>query len=123
MQTRWLLSAIAGLLVAATAHAKLPPPTLTPEQQAKAAEAAARTAWSNKVADFQLCRSMDRVAAHYQADVKKRGSTPPALDPAPPACVDPGPFVAPSATPAVAAAAPAPAAAPQAATAAAPAKK
>lgn len=101
----------AGLLVATTAHAKLPPPNLTPEQKAKAAETAARTAWSGKVADYQLCRSMDRVAAHYQADMKKRGSTAPAVDPAPPACVDPGPFVAPPPT-AAAPAAPAVAAAP-----------
>lgn len=94
-----------GLLLAGAAQAKLVAPTLTPEQKEKAAEAAARTAWSGKVADYQLCKSMDRVAAHYQSDMKRRGSTPPALDPAPPACADPGPFVAPGA----AAAAPAPA--------------
>jgi hypothetical protein len=86
------------------AHAKLPAPTLTQEQKDKAAEAAAKTAWGSKVADFQLCRSMDRVAAHMQADLRKRGATPPAVEPPAPACVDPGAFVPPVAVPAPAAA-------------------
>lgn len=77
--------------VAVPAQAKLPAANPTPEEKAKAAEAAARTAWSNKVADFQLCRSMDRVAVHYQEAAKKRGTNV-APDPAAPACTDPGPF-------------------------------
>ena len=71
--------------------AKLPAPS--DEAKTKAAEAAAKTAWSNKVADYQLCKSMDRVAAKYDADAKKaaKATKPPT---ATPACADPGPFVA-----------------------------
>lgn len=105
-------------LSCAGAVAKLPPPS--DEAKAKAAEAAAKTAHGNKVADFQLCKSMDRVAAAYRASAKKAGKdVKPAVDT--PACADPGPFVytppapAGTAAPAVAAApaaAPAPAATP-----------
>ena len=98
------------LLCAAATQAKLPAPS--DEAKAKAAEAAAKTAWSNKVADFQLCRSMDKVAASYEAEARKAGKAtkPPT---ATPACADPGPFVAAapaSATAPAAAAAPASAA-------------
>lgn len=77
--------------VAATASAKIPPPVLNDEQKAKAAEAAARTTWSNLVASYQLCRSMDKVAARYFADAKAAGKD---VKPAVPAgdCTDPGPF-------------------------------
>lgn len=81
-----------GLLPVAvgSAWAKLPP--LNDEAKAKAAEAAAKTAHGNKVADFQLCKSMDRVAATYRDGAKKSGKdVKPATDT--PACVDPGPFV------------------------------
>lgn len=102
-----LLAALAG-----PSLAKLPPPS--DEAKAKAAAAAAKTAHAGKVAGYQLCRVMDKVAADYQAQAKKAGkSVPPPV--ATPACVDPGAF---SAAPAGAAAAPAVAAAP-----AAPAKK
>jgi hypothetical protein len=85
---------------------------LSDEAKAKAAEAAAKTAWGGKVADFQLCKSMERVAAHYQADLKKAGKEAKPATATPP-CADPGPFVYPP--PAVAAVpAPAPAAAPAA---------
>jgi hypothetical protein len=104
------------------AWAKLPPPS--EEAKAKAAEAAAKTAHGNKVADFQLCKSMDKVAAKYQASMKaaSKEAKPPTETPA---CADPGPFVwpvpaAPAAAAAPAPAAPVPAAAPAAA---APAKK
>jgi hypothetical protein len=93
------------------AAAKLPPPS--DEAKAKAAEAAAKTAHGNQVANFQLCKSMDRVAATYMADAKKAGKeVKPATATAP--CADPGPFVypPPAATAAAATpAAPAPAAA------------
>jgi hypothetical protein len=105
-------------LAAAPAWAKLPPPS--EEAKAKAAEAAAKAAWSGKVDAYALCKSMDSVAARYYADVKKAGKDvkPPV---ATPPCADPGPFVytpavaAPAAVPATAApagAAPAVAAAP-----------
>lgn len=93
-----------ALLAAAPAFAKLPPPS--DEAKAKAAEAAAKTAHGNKVADFQLCKSMERVAARYLADAGKAGKAVKPTDT--PACVDPGPFGAAPAAPA----APAPASAP-----------
>ena len=52
-----------GAVAAGSALAKLPAPVLTDEAKAKAAEAAAKTAHGNKVADYQLCKSMDRVGA------------------------------------------------------------
>ena len=119
---------LATLLLASffsvSAMAKLPAPS--DEAKAKTAEAAAKTAHGNKVADYQLCKSREKVAAHYYKTAKATGkpTTPPV---ATPACADPGPYVAAPAAPAVAAA-PAPAAAkpgatPAAPAAAAPAKK
>ncbi len=99
-------------LFSASAMAKLPAPS--DEAKAKAAEAAAKTAHGNKVADFQLCKSREKVAAHYYKTAKAGGkpTNPPV---ATPACVDPGAYVAaaPAAAPA-APAAPAVAAAPAA---------
>ena len=66
------LCTIAVLACAATAaSAKLP--ALNDEAKAKAAEATARTAWSDKVGAFQLCKAQDRVAARYMSDAKKAG--------------------------------------------------
>ena len=80
---------VAWLLLSAGAQAKLPP--LNDEAKAKAAETAAKTAWTNKLADFQLCKVMDRVAAAYRANAKTAGKeAPPAVET--PACTDPGPF-------------------------------
>ncbi len=104
------------------ALAKLPPPALTDEAKAKAAEAAAKTAHGNKLADFQLCRSMDRVALRYQGDVKKAGKEAKPATATPP-CADPGAFVFPPPAATATAAAPAPAPAPAPAAAKAPAKK
>ena len=118
---------IAALMLGASAVslAKLPP--LSDEAKAKAAEAAAKTAWAGKVDGFALCKSQDKAAAKAAKSGKtgKSVATPP--------CADPGPFVytpavaaAPAAAPAVAGApaAKAPAAAPATAPAApAPAKK
>lgn len=81
-----------SLLLAFSAHAKLPAPVLTDEAKAKAAEAAAKTAHGNKVAAFQLCRSMDRAASHYFKTASTAGKPVKAAQAAP-ACVDPGPFV------------------------------
>ena len=108
------LAAALGAMSAGSALAKLPAPVLSDEAKAKAAEAAAKTAHGNKLADFQLCRSMDRVAARYLADAKKTGKDlkPPT---ATPACTDPGAFVYPPPTTAAAAPAAAPSATPAAA--------
>lgn len=74
---------LAGVVLAANAWAKLPAPT--PEAQAKAAEAAAKSAWSGKVDNYKLCLAQDRVAAHYsKTSGKPVGASAP--------CTDPGPF-------------------------------
>jgi phage protein D len=119
-----LATLLLASLFSVSAMAKLP--ALSDEAKAKAAEAAAKTAHGNKVADYQLCKSREKVAAHYYKTAKATGkpTTPPV---ATPACADPGAYVAAApAAPAVAAA-PAPAAAKPgaapAAPAAAPAKK
>jgi hypothetical protein len=97
--------------------AKLPAPS--DEAKAKAAEAAAKTAWSGKVDGYLLCKAQDRTVVHYK---KSQGEAKPAAPATP--CADPGPFVyepavagAPASAPVAAtpAAAPAPAAAPVAA--------
>lgn len=80
----------------AIAFAALPP--LTPEAQAAADLAKAKTAYAGRVGAYQLCQSMNKVADKYRVS----GT------PAPAACVAPPPFVAPVA--AAAAPAPAPAA-------------
>jgi hypothetical protein len=85
---RTLFATLAASLLAATAHAKLPAPS--DEAKAKAAEAAAKTAWADKVGGYQLCQSMNRVADHYRKDHK---DAPAAV--ATPACADPGAFVPP----------------------------
>ena len=124
-----LATLVVASLFSASVMAKLP--ALSDEAKAKAAEAAAKTAHGNKVADFQLCKSREKVAAHYYKTAKSSGkqTTPPV---ATPPCADPGPFVAaaPAAAPAAVAAAPAagakpaaPAAPAAAPAAAAPAKK
>ncbi|HWS05791.1 MAG TPA: hypothetical protein VN230_08390 [Burkholderiaceae bacterium] len=96
-----IILALATLL-APVALAKLPP--LSDEAKAKAAEAAAKTAWNGKVDAYQLCRAQERVAASFFKSAKAAGKeVRPAMET--PACADPGPFVY---TP-VAAAAPAPA--------------
>jgi hypothetical protein len=70
------------------ALAKLPPPS--DDAKAKAAEAAAKTAYADKVGAYKLCQSMDRVAATYLADAKRAGKD---MKPvATPPCADPGPF-------------------------------
>jgi phage protein D len=122
-----LATLVLASLFSVSALAKLP--ALSDEAKAKAAEAAAKTAHGNKVADFQLCKSREKVAAHYYKTAKSssKQTTPPV---ATPPCADPGPFVAAApAAPAAVAAAPAagakpaaPATAPAAAPAA-PAKK
>ena len=88
------------LSVSAVSLAKLPP--LSDEAKAKAAEAAAKTAWAGKVDGYALCKAQDKAAAKTAKSGKAGKAT------ATPPCADPGPFVY---TPAVAAA---PAAAPAA---------
>ena len=90
MKRTVILSILA--LAGTVALAKLPP--LSDEAKAKAAEAAAKTAHGNKVAEFQLCKTMDRVATKYMAEAKKAGKDVKPATATPP-CTDPGPFVYP----------------------------
>jgi hypothetical protein len=82
---------VLGLAAASTAFAKLPAPPSTPEARLKAAETAARTAWTGKVEAYKLCQVQDQVAARYRASAAAAGKQ---LSPGPalPACADPGPF-------------------------------
>ena len=102
-----LLLAGTAVLWSAAALAKLP--ALSDEAKAKAAEAAAKTAWAGKVDGYLLCKSQDRVAAHAAKTAKAAGKE---VKPAPalPPCADPGPYVSAAAPAAAAASAPAAAA-------------
>ena len=72
------------------AFATLPLPS--DEAKAKAAETAAKTAWDDKVALYQLCLATERTAAEYRSGLKAAGKdVPPPL--ATPPCTDPGPYV------------------------------
>ena len=81
---------IVGAVLAVPAFAKLPAPS--DDAKAKAAAAAAKTAWADKVGAYQLCRAMDRTAEYYRKSANGK-QAPVAVDT--PACTDPGPFVAP----------------------------
>lgn len=66
-------------------------PALSDEAKAKAAETAAKAAWTGKVDAFLLCKAQDKVAASYFSSAKAAGKvtkTPTAA----PACTEPGPF-------------------------------
>jgi hypothetical protein len=65
------------------AYAALPP--LSPEAQAAADLAKAKTAYAGRVGAYQLCQSMNKVADKFRVS----GT------PAPAACAAPPPFVAP----------------------------
>ncbi len=78
-------------LAAPLALAKLPAPD--DAAKAKAAEAAAKTAHAGKVDAYLLCKSQDKVAAHYRKTAAP-AAKPAAGKAAAPAstCADPGPF-------------------------------
>ena len=94
------LLVMSALAISFGAMAKLP--ALSDEAKAKAAEAAAKTAHANKVADFQLCKSREKTAAHYYKTNGKGKAAPTAT----PACVDPGAYKPADTTAAAPAAAP-----------------
>ena len=73
-----------ALIVSTTALGKLP--AQSDEARSKAAEAAAKSAWSTKVDAYQLCKSQDRVVAHIKNS--KIGGKDLKLS----ACVEPGEF-------------------------------
>jgi len=87
-----LAVALFAAIFAASVFAKLPPPT--DDAKEKAAEAAAKTAWTDKVGLYQLCVAMDRTAATYRESTKAAGkSVPVAVATAP--CANPGPYLSP----------------------------
>ena len=86
-----LCALIIAACIAAPALAKLPP--LSDEAKAKVGDAAAKSAWTDKVGGYQLCQAMNRTAEYYRQAVKAAGNeAPPPIDT--PACADPGPYVA-----------------------------
>ena len=89
MRVPALVAAAASILAIGGALAKLPP--VADEDKAKAAEAASRTSWSDKVAAYHLCQSMDRVASTYRARAAAAGKPASGAEQTPP-CSDPGPY-------------------------------
>ena len=102
-----LLIVLLGMALAGTAGAKLL--ASSPEAQAKAEEAKQKTAWSDKVAAYQLCTAQDKVASAYK---QKKGSQPAAAAPAATAAAPAAPAAASNAVVPAPAAAPAPVIAP-----------
>lgn len=84
-----LLMVILASCVSGLAFGKLPP--ANDEAKAKAEQAKAKSAWSDKIAAYKLCMVQDRVAAAHRK--AKPGMTTAVST----ACQDPGPFVAPMA--------------------------
>ncbi len=85
-----IIVALVSTLVAGSALAKLP--DVPAEEKAKQADAAAKTAWSDKVSLYQTCLVQDRVAEAYRRSVQASGGVILAPTGTPP-CVDPGPYV------------------------------
>jgi hypothetical protein len=83
------LAAAVALLAVGSAVAKLPP--LPDDAKAKAAEAANKTSWSDKVGAYKLCQSMDKVATAYRTRTAAAGTPASAPEQTPP-CADPGPY-------------------------------
>ncbi len=82
---------LTAALIAAPAFAKLPPPT--DEDKLKAAAAAAKTAWADKIGSYKTCLAQDKAVANYRGNAKAVGLTVGASTASLPACTDPGPFV------------------------------
>jgi len=72
------------------AFATLPPPTEA--AAAQAAEAKAKSAWSDKVALYQLCLAQDRTVEAYRRSGKTNSAPAGAAMPVAP-CANPGPYV------------------------------
>jgi len=92
-----IIVAVAASFSVGAALAKLP--SQSDEAKAKAAENANKAAWSDKVSAYQLCRSMDRVAAAYRTRAAGAGKAASAPEQTA-ACADPGPYAALPITPA-----------------------
>ncbi len=102
MKKLFIHTMLAGLVLTASSLALAKLPALNDEAKAKAAEAAAKTAWTGKVENYQLCKSQDKAAASYYKSAKAAGKETKSAT-ALPACADPGAFVYTVAVPATAA--------------------
>ena len=88
----FVVAAAASALASGVVHATLPPAPEAAKEQAK--EAAAKSAWQDKVAAYQLCQAQDQVADKYRKSAKGEGkAAPQPVSTA--ACQDPGPYVSP----------------------------
>ena len=96
MRAVLLSTVMAAAAISVPAWAKLPP--LSDEAKAKAAETAAKAAWTDKVGLYKLCKSMDQVADGYRKTPTASGKDIPGATAVP--CVDPGPYAAPVTPPA-----------------------
>ena len=120
ISAKFILFAATALFTAQATWAKLPPPpALDDAGKAKAAETAAKTAWTGKVDGYMLCKAMEKSAANFQKTATSAGKPVKPATATPP-CADPGPFAYTPAVPTAGAtpAAPAPTAAAPAAPAA-----
>ncbi len=88
-----VITALTVALFAGCALAKLPPPDEAAKVQAT--ENAAKAAWTDKVALYQLCNAQDRTADAYRRNAQAAGKEVLAPVPTTP-CTAPGPFVFPS---------------------------
>ncbi len=87
-----LLMAATLTLIASSAIAKLPAPS--DDAKAKAAETAAKAAWTGKVDAYKLCLAQNKVVAHYKKMPEAKAPAKAASSAATAgACADPGPFV------------------------------
>jgi hypothetical protein len=87
-----ITTALIAASFTASSLATLPPPT--EEARAQAAVTAAKTAWTDKVAQYQLCQAIDRTAERYRNSLVAAAKEVPPSMPTP-ACLDPGPYVPP----------------------------
>ncbi len=78
------LATLAAIVVAGPTVAKLPAPS--DEAKAKAAQDAAKAAWSAKLNAYKVCQIEDRLAKQYHASVKDAPA-----ESLTPTCADPGP--------------------------------
>lgn len=82
---------VSAVLVTVSGFAVAKLPALDDQAKARAAEAAAKTAWAGKVDTYQLCKSQDKVAATYLQKVKSSGKEA-KVPVTTPLCADPGTF-------------------------------
>jgi hypothetical protein len=86
-----IVAALVAALSAGILFAKLPPPS--DEARGKAAEAAAKSAWTDKVGAYKTCLAIDRIAENYRKTRAAQGKEVSPATTTPP-CTDPGPFAA-----------------------------